>query len=365
MHKALIFLILVSCSQVDLKLEKPYKKDNPLRVSWVKNLDPAYKTGNLPIGTSSPFIHQDIVYMGNLKGEMVAYDLETGRTIWHKDEQYPIQSQANFFNNHIYYGSKSGRLFARHYVTGELKYSIDLGAPIESQPIFHQGRALVHLRNHTIICLDAETGKIFWLYQRSVPYNTTLQKVSAVKPQGNRLYVGFADGNVAAISLEEGTILWEEKISTGLKFVDVDVTPVFYKGYIVAGSAAGPMRFLKPENGVIERTVEFTQSHTPFIAEEGMYVGSVFGDLALIDEYGKIQKQKKLSENGISSIVPYKNNLMVSTYGSEVLFVNKKTFDVTQTLNLGYDQSAIFGELVVFDEYLAFYSSRNRLYVIK
>jgi len=354
---------LVGCAK--LSLDKISKNEKPLRVAWVKNLDPVYNTGNFPIGTSSPYIYDDMLFMGDLNGYMRAYDLESGRILWEQNEKQPIQSKVNKLKDNIFYGSKNGRLFVRNYITGKLVYAIDLGSPIESQPIFAKGRVVIHLRNHTIICLDASTGKIFWRYQRSVPYTTTLQRVSQVMPLDNSLIVGFADGNVVSLSLEEGVLKWEQKISTGVKFIDVDVSPIMFGKYIVVGSASGPMRFLNPLNGVIEKTLELNQSHTPLKTKEGIYVGGVFGEIYLVDDYGKIKQRKKISDNGISSMIAYKDGLVVSTMGEDIFYVDKKDFSIKHQMKLGSDQSAVFGDIVSNNGYLGIYSSRNRLYVIK
>ena len=182
--KYFVLIFLVSCSYLNVKqipFKAPERKQTVFNLKWVKNLDPYYKSGNLPIGTSSPFIFEDIVYMGSLAGEMTAYDLKDGSIIWQVKDNGPIQSQVNKSGDIIYYGSQFGRLYARHYLTGKLIYSIDLASPIESQPDFYKGRLVLHLRNHSVIVLDASTGKIFWRYQRSIPYVTTLQRVSVKK----------------------------------------------------------------------------------------------------------------------------------------------------------------------------------------
>ncbi|MAX66547.1 MAG: PQQ-binding-like beta-propeller repeat protein [Bacteriovoracaceae bacterium] len=357
----------VSCAQIEkhITLEAPQKEKKYFDIAWIKNLDPTYNTGNLPIGTSSPYIFEDILYMGDLKGRMSAYNLHSGRVIWQKNEKTPIQSQVNKRGDYIYYGTKTGRLFSRHYLTGKLNYAIDLGTPIESQPSFIQGRLILHLRNHSIVALDAKTGKIFWRYKRSVPYVTTLQRVSNILPYDSSIILGFADGHIVSLSLEEGVVKWEQKISTGLKFVDVDVTPVYFNNYIVAGSAAGPMRMLNPESGSIERTIEIVQSHTPIIIDNQLYVGSIYGEIFKIDEYGKILLKNKISKNGISSITKWKNGLAITTMGHKIYQISAKDFSVISSFDLGNDQSAVFGNLVSAEGKLSVYSSRNRLYVFK
>ncbi len=372
MNKVLliVMILVTSCSSVKkqaskIELRAPEKPSEHFRLAWVKNLDPVYNTGNLPIGTSSPFIFEDILYMGDLNGNMRAYDLDSGRVLWEENDKTPIQSQVNKVGENIYYGSKTGRLFSRNYLTGKLNYSIDLGSPIESQPSYISGRLVIHLRNHTVITLDATTGKVFWRYKRSIPFVTTLQRVSQILPYKNSMILGFADGYLVSLSLEEGVVNWEQKLSTGLKFVDVDVKPVYFNNFIVAGSASGPMRMINPLNGVIERTIEIFQSHTPLIVGNELIVGSVFGVLYRIDKYGKIKNKKKLSSDGISSVVNWKNGLAVTTMGESIYQINKENFTKISKFDLGSEQSAVFGTSVRGEDVLSVYSSRNRLYVFQ
>jgi outer membrane protein assembly factor BamB len=363
-----MLMILSSCAQMEKLnqyLDPPVKEDRTFTARWIKNLDPEYDAGNLPIGTSSPLVFEDILFMGNLKGEMVAYSLENGRVIWKVDEKQPINAQAAIFNDLVVYGTKEGRLFARNYYDGKLVYAIDLNTPIESAPVFHAGRMFIHLRDHRIVSLDAATGKVFWSYKRSVPFPTTLQRVSKVLPFENKIIVGFADGNVSALSMEEGVILWEQRISSGVKFVDVDIEPVYFAGHIVAGAAAGELKFINPKNGVVVRSIPLTIQARPIKIKNVLVVGTVFGEIALVDNSGKILKRRKVLEAGIGSLAKWKNGIVATTMGKDVIHVDAKELDIKARYDLGHEQSAVFGEISVKNEYMTFYSSRNRLYVFR
>lgn len=362
---------LASCSSIfKLKgklrseLDTPTKERNPFYAVWIKNLDPSYSSGNLPIGTGSPFMHEDHLYMGDLSGYMRAYDIEKGVLVWEKKESEAINAKASNFEDSIIYGTMSGRLYSRNYLTGKLDYAIDLGSPIESEPVESDGRLYIHLRNHKIISLDAKTGKIIWGYKRSVPFTTTLQRVSKVYPYKNKLLVGFADGNILALSKEEGIVFWEQKISSGLKFVDVDASPIAFNNYIVAGSANDKLKFIDPENGIIKKTIGVIAGHTPVITNSELVVGSIYGDIYRVNSDGVIKKKVKLSKDGISSVVKWGNGFAVSTVGDKLFYVNDE-LDIRGEFSLGHSQSAVFGFLQVKDGYLATYSSRNRLYVFK
>jgi outer membrane protein assembly factor BamB len=368
---SLLILNLVACSSLKNMQESISKLDAPKRdvsafhMAWNKNLDPTHNSGNLPIGTSSPFIYQDLLFMGDLSGMMRAYDIENGKVIWEMQETEALNAKASNYKDQIIYGSISGRLYSRHFLTGKLKYAIDLGAPIESEPVLSDGRLYIHLRNHKIMSLDAETGKIIWGYKRSVPFVTTLHRSSKVLPLGDKLIVGFADGNIVALSKPEGIVVWEQKISDGVKFVDVDAAPLYFNDYIIAGSANDKLRFIDPSNGIIKRTINLVIGHQPLVFQDDLIVGTIYGEIYRIDGEGKIIAKTKLSNNGISSIAKWRDGFVVATMGSDLFFVNQASFKSVENFKLGHDQSAIFGFLQQKSDYLATYSSRNRLYVFK
>ena len=367
----LLLTSLVGCSSInkikDIKVpfEAPKRELPDFIVRWSKNLDPSYNTGNLPISSSSPMIHEDILYLGNLSGEMVAYDLENGVELWKAKQATAINAKASIFGDSVIYGTMSGRLVSRHYLTGALNFAIDLGAPIESEVVTGGGRMYVHLRNHKIVAMDAITGKVFWGYKRSVPYVTTLQRVSKVLPYKEKLIVGFADGNLVALSRDEGIVLWSQKVSSGVKFVDVDASPVYFNGFIVSGAANDKLRFIDPNNGVIAKTIDIVIGHAPIRVGNELIVGSVYGEIGRIDKNGKLIYKRKLVKSGISSIVPWRDGYAVATMGGEIHQVNKKNFKSSEVFKLGYAQSAVFGFLQQTGKYLSVYSSRNRLYVFK
>lgn len=365
-----LFSLLVSCSSltglksVSEKIRSPQRQSKALTMAWAKNLDHDYVSGNLSIGSASPLIHEGLLYAGSLKGVMSCYHLDSGRPVWTQDEGQALNGQARAYKNMLLYGSVEGRVFARHYLTGELIYSIDVGSPIESAPVISQGRMFFHLRDHRIIAMDVTSGKVFWSYKRSVPFTTTLQRVSLPLIHENRLIVGFADGHLAALSIEEGVVLWERALHRSNKFVDVDVSPVIYQGQVVAGSAAGDLSFLDPQTGALSGSLDFTVAHTPIIVGDDLLVGSVFGEIARIGPNLEIVKRKKLLEEGISSMVYWKNGLSVATMSGKFFHLDQK-LNIVDSFDLGHELSSVFGAVEVSKTHMAFSSSRNRLYVFR
>jgi outer membrane protein assembly factor BamB len=361
------FLFLASsCSTLyDMGLRGDKPQPESFQISWAKNNDPVHKTGNLPIALNSPYIYEGIVYVGHNAGGLRAYELETGNDIWKSDELGPYHGKPVGYKNQIIYGNAQGRVYSRHYLTGKLKYSVELDASIETQGVVYKGRIIYQLRNHKIFCLDIATGKVLWAYRRSVPFITSLQRASRPLAINNKLYVGFADGVIAAFSIEEGIILWEKKLSNSSKFIDVDMTPVYYDKKIFVGSLDGPMTVLRPDTGSILRKFDFSVSRSPIKNKESLIIGTIKGELVEIDSQQRIVRRKKVSDVHISSLIKWKNNFVLSNVKGELILVNSKTFEVMGTHSLGHSTSSVFGELEVSDGKLAVLSSRNRLYIFK
>lgn len=356
-------LFLQACGS--FKPQAPERQERFFKVAWSKNLDTDYESGNLPIGVGAPRIFNDIVYMGSIDGVMSAYDLETGRTLWSENDKTPLGGPVEFFKDHVAYGGLNGRLFVRHYLSGKLKYAIDLSAPIESAPVFHNDHLFIYLRGHQIVHLDAETGKIIWVYKRAVPVTTTLQRTTRPLIVGSKVIVGFADGFLGALSLDEGLLLWETKLVDNSKFVDVDLNPIMANGLIISGSPSGELKAINPENGAISRTFGVSVLAHPILKNEQLILGSNDGEVIVMGLDGKELKKVKVSSQPVSALTWWKDMLIVATFEGKIHAVDPLTMTMMDQFSLGYDFSAIFSDLVTTEGHLALYTSRNRLFIFQ
>ena len=222
-----------------------------------------------------------------------------------------------------------------------------------------------HLRDHKLLALDIETGKIIWAYKRSVPYLTTVQRASRPLLMNNKVYVGFADGHLCSFRMEDGVLLWEQKISVGTKFVDVDLSPVKYNKNLLVGSLAGSLLQVNPVNGSIVRRYSYQASRAPFLYKDMFVVGTTSGEVVFVSKSGKEVAKVKVSDLPVSSIKDWKDYFAVSTVSKKVHLIKKADFKLHQYFDLGHATSAIFGDMQVSKGTLSFLSSRNRLYVFR
>jgi outer membrane protein assembly factor BamB len=358
-------VLLSSCSS--LKKYTPtiskVERTKQLRTLWSKNLDPIYNSGNLPIALNAPVIYEGIVYAGDGLGVMHAYNLQDGRELWSKQEVGGFHSAPVIFNDSVIYGTVEGRVFARNRLTGKLIYDVMVGSSVESKGVISDGMIFFHLRGHQLISLDAKTGKILWSYKRAVPYLTTLQGVSTPVVFRDKVYVGFADSYFVAFSKVDGNILWEKKLSRGQKFVDVDVTPVYFNGMFVISSAGGPLQFIDPNSGVTNKVLNIYTISDPVSLGDALIVGTVDGEIVYIDNDYKIVYKKEISTASISTLTQWQGLIYAGTTNGYLISFDAKKSTLFKKRFLGSYASAIFAPPAVSREYMAMLSSRFRLYL--
>ncbi len=359
MLKYIIIFFLISCAHI----KGPERNSVTLKPSWIKNHDPQYETGNLPISLHSPLIQDGLVFGGHNDGKMKAYEVSNGRLVWEAEDNSTYHSGITHYNDQIIYGTTKGRVYSRHYLTGNLKYAIDLDGSIESISRLDKGRILFHTRNHKIFCLDPETGKILWAYKRSVPFSTTLQKASTPVIFGNNVFVGFADGFIVALTLDEGVVLWEKKLATGSKFIDVDTTAFFNQNELLISSIAGDLYGLNPSTGTVIRRLDYSMTRKPISFNDFIFIVTTSGELVKFSKTLNELNKIRLSDTALGSFSIFKNKIVISSLDGKLYVVDPQTLNVVETKHLGHSFSTVYGEMSTKEDHLALITSRNRLYL--
>ena len=367
-------IFLLSGGGCSHPLNKYVRGESPPEVAffhriWAKDLDPSHqKTGNLPILTFGPAIHKGMVFQGSLSGDFYAFDLEKGYVLWRVQAREAISSSASVWDEWVLFGDFSGRIYAHNIFTGKLSYSFDVGAPVEGKVVFWGQRAFVHTQNHSVISFDAATGKILWSYKRSIPYGTTLQGVSNPLIWEGRLVVGFADGFLVALSAEDGQIVWERRVSSGMKFVDVDMDPKMDgKGRLYVGAHEGHFIQLDPGTGRIVQRFDFFANTPPFFIKDKIFVGTVKGELKVLgrDEGGVLKSVILTDHAPVTGVYFWKGFIVAVDTAGKLYQIHPQKLVVKDHIHLGHDFSAVYGDLAIWEQFLAVLSSRSRLYVFK
>lgn len=174
-----------------------------------------------------------------------------GEARWNRPTGNHFSAGAGISEKRIYLPGGNGVLEALDPATGESLWTYDTGESLASVPVEADGVVLVASQSNSLFAVDAETGAWKWQYRREIPAGFTIHGVSTPTVRDGVIYVGFSDGTLSALRLNDGVAVWERMLSTSLgPFIDVDTQPVFdHQGVLYAASVKDGVFALDPMTG--------------------------------------------------------------------------------------------------------------------
>ncbi len=148
-----------------------------------------------PIEESSPCVHGDVVYVGDLDGVVHAVDRVTGKARWTFKTEGEIKSSPNCLGDRIYIGSYDQHVYALSAATGALVWKALTEGPVHATPALDNGIVYAAGCDEQLHAIDAATGAPRF----TVPLGAYAGASAAVRD--GHAYVGTFGDQVVAIDL--------------------------------------------------------------------------------------------------------------------------------------------------------------------
>lgn len=223
--------------------------------------------------TGSPTIVNGIAYVGTVQGTLVAFNANTGSTLWTFSAKAPIYGSPTVQNGIAYFGTvnypgqgSSGNYFyALNASNGSLIWANSLvGGSDWVDPLVLNGRVFVPTARKEAIAggftaFDATTGATIWSF--STPYG--VWATPTADPTGSNIYVdtgnpcldsggGICSGYVLDVNASTGTRVWTTLIPPDISGDDdVPTTPTYNNGHLYLGCKNGLFYNLNASDGSI------------------------------------------------------------------------------------------------------------------
>ncbi len=192
--------------------------------------------------------------------------------------------------------------------TGELKWAYDLVRDFAAQvppwyagqcPLIDRDRAIIAVGGKDVLMMavDCETGKIAWKTPNPNRWTMTHSSVVRMDFNGRRMYLYCASDGLAAVSAEDGRILWQTD-AWRVTFANIPCPVIVGEDriFLAGGYGAGSMMIqLKESGGVITPQVVYklkqnvfsTEQHTAIYYNGFIYGVIVDGPLVCLDPAGE------------------------------------------------------------------------------
>lgn len=307
---ALISGVLTGCSSTDELIKiapvPEIQSQVELKVSWDASLG---GTGDY-FTRLQPAVGYGKAFASDRDGQVAAFDALTGKQIWQVElnpsagffsskESAQLSGGIAFGYDKIALGSESGELYVLEQETGKLMWQKQVGGEILAKPLMTNNMIIVSTGNGKIISFDIDSGEQGWVYQNDVPALSLRGSSGAVENQG-AIFFGLPKGKIGGVLAEGGRAIWEQAIVTSqganelANVIDVDATPVILGGTLYAIAYNGNLAALELRTGKVLWKRAYSSFQSIVIDGFNLYVTTSQGHVYAIDRRSGLEKWGQL-----------------------------------------------------------------------
>jgi outer membrane protein assembly factor BamB len=152
------------------------------------------------------------VFAGAYDGNVVAFDIETGRELWTQETELPLAAGPGFGSDLLVFGTSDGDLVGLEASTGEQRWRVAVGSEVLAPPAVSQNVVVFRSVDGRLRGASTADGSTLWTVEQSSP-TLVLRGITAPRVTGVTAVSGFSNGRVGAYSLPTGETLWEVTVA--------------------------------------------------------------------------------------------------------------------------------------------------------
>lgn len=159
----------------------------------------------------APVYSSGKLYVADHEGRLVVVDAADGDTIWELKTKQPFSGGPGLDNERIYMGTIDGRVIAYDRESGAELWNAQVSSEVLAPPASADGIVVVRGIDGRVFGLDDVSGRRLWIYDHSVPL-LTLRGNANLLIRAGIVFVGYDDGSVVSLRVEDGSVLWNQTI---------------------------------------------------------------------------------------------------------------------------------------------------------
>lgn len=318
-----------------------------------------------------PNVAYDKVYSVSRAGDVFAFDAKTGKTLWKTDLSDINNERSFWDNripallsggpavglNKVFIGSENGKIFALDAESGNLAWQATIKGEVITSPAIDSSVVVVNSASGVMKALNANDGQEVWKIEQDVPA-LTLRGISAPVLASGGVLVGTGKGGVNVYLLDTGQQGWTTEVgeatgSTELeRVIDVDSAPVVFGDKVYAVSSRGNLVAIELKSGRILWKRQYSSYRQISIYRNTIFLTDVRGHVYAIDRVNGIERWSNLSlaNRGVTGPAIIDNYIVVGDFEGYLHWINQDTGEVVARHEV--DSSGIHTTPTVVDNIL-------------
>ncbi len=159
-----------------------------------------------------PAVESGRVYVAGHGGDVQAFELSTGRSIWRTSTGLEMSGGPAVGEGIVAVGTSDGDLVALDAASGAERWRVATGGEVLAAPAIADGLVVVRTVDGRLRGLRATDGTEAWNYEQQVP-RLTLRGNGEPVIDGDMVIAGFDNGKVVALALATGELLWSTTVT--------------------------------------------------------------------------------------------------------------------------------------------------------
>jgi outer membrane protein assembly factor BamB len=274
------------------------------------------------------------VYAAGHKGEVVAFEIASGRMAWRTRIKAPLAGGTAVGDGMVLIGSSDGRLFALDAASGKNRWSVRVSGEVLAPAAISERLIALRTVDGKLHALAPADGHELWVQQQPVP-RLSLRGTARPVIAGDLVLCGFDNGKVLAVNAGEGSVQWEATITpphgrTELeRLVDID-TAVRVSGQdVYTVGFQGKVAMLAIDTGQVWWSHDASSYRSLTLDDDTLYLSTADGEIeALRTRTGaELWRQKALLHRGLTApaAIDADNAVVVADFQGYVHFLDKAT----------------------------------------
>lgn len=184
------------------------KFDETLKVRRIWSTSIGDGLGDKGIGITPRYVGGTL-YAADYKGRIASVDAATGNRNWLNKTDLPFSGGPGVGDSLLVMGTIDGQVQAFDAQSGSELWQTRVSSEVLAAPVIADGIVVVRCIDGRVFGLDADNGNRLWIHDRSVPLLTLRGNADPLVRAGT-VFVGYDDGTIVALKLQDGSIAWEQ-----------------------------------------------------------------------------------------------------------------------------------------------------------
>lgn len=219
-----------------------------------------------------PAMNDHAIYTAGKNGVITATHYLTGKQLWRTDTRTYISSGPAANNNLVVVGGPDGEVLALSAIDGRTLWRTKVSSELLAAPALSSNLVIIKSIDGHVSGLSTVDGHAIWHYRQTEP-TLILRRASTPQVSHNHVLVGFSNGNLAKLSLNDGSLYWEQPLAIPegsfaiQRMIDVDADPIVVDSRIYAATYQGRISELDYNSGKSNWTNDIS-SYTGLAADQ-------------------------------------------------------------------------------------------------